>query len=186
MNSAPLYIVDIIGEVVAAVDAALFATLNKHILYEYGRSIQIITILQNKNNGISAQTKGNKYPLVALFQDFPETHNTFYSVTVKFPKISIAALCQQTDLPAKRYDNNFKPLLYPIYEQFFIQLAKNKNVVGTGDPDAFPHIKWDRPGTQPATDDKKANFNDFVDAIEIQNLEVTFKKVTHCKPPLNQ
>lgn len=182
MNEAPLYVVDIIGEVVAAVSAKLFPTLNKNIDYQYGRSIQILTELQQKNNAINAVTKGSKYPLFALYQDFPESNNTAYYVTVRFPKIVIATLTTSTDPTPKRYALTFKPVLYPIFEEFKRQLARHKNIVGN-DPNAFPMIKWDRPGTQPAADKSMgSNFNDYVDAIEIQNLELTFKTVNFCKP----
>jgi hypothetical protein len=181
MAAPPLFIVDIIGEVVAAVDAVLYATLNKHILYEYGRSIQILQKLQSLNDGITSTTKGSKYPLFALFQDFPEDSagGSGYYCTVRFPKISIATLTNSTDPPPIRYTQTFKPILYPIYEEFLRQLVRHKNIVGN-DPAAISHIKWDRPGTQPEGDKMGSNFNDYVDAIEIQNLQLTFKQIKKC------
>jgi len=179
MSDRSLYVVDIIGEVVAATDAAVFSTVNKHILYEYGRSIQILTQLIHLNTSITK--KGEKYPLFALFQDFPEVNggNGYYA-TVKFPKIIIATLTNSTDDVPKRYGQTFKPILYPIYAEFLRQLVKHKNIVAN-DPGAIPHIKWDRPGSLPAADKKEAgNFNDYVDAIEIQNLELTFKQIKTC------
>lgn len=174
MTTAPLYIVDIIGEVVQAVDTALFPTLNKHILYTYGRSIQIQTKIQQLNNSI--KQKDNWYPLVALFQDFPETLGGGYYAVVKIPKISIAMLTLFTDDPPTRYGKTFKPILYPIFDQFLVQLAKHPNVVGS-DPGAFEMVKWDRPGTQP----EGSNLNQYLDAIEIQNLTLTFWQKKNCK-----
>jgi hypothetical protein len=179
MQTDPLYIVEVIEDVVKATDVALYSTLNKHIFYQYGRSIQILTQLQYLNGSI--QSKGNKYPLFALFQDFPETNggNGYYA-TVRFPKIIIATLTQSTDSVPKRYAETFKPILYPIYTEFLRQLVKHKNVVAN-DPGAIPHIKWDRPGSMPAADKKEAgNFTDYVDAIELQNLELTFKQIKSC------
>lgn len=179
MNPAPpLYIVDIIGEVVAATDAALYATLNKHILYEYGRSIQILRQLQLLNQSITQ--KDGKYPLFALFQPFPEDSGGGYYATVKFPKISIAVLTQNTDPVEQRYDKTFKPVLYPIYQEFLRQLCKNKNIVAS-DPGAIIHKHWDVPGSDQSTEQVKgANFNDIVDAIIIQDLQLTFKQVKKC------
>lgn len=175
MNKAPLYIVDIIGEVVQAADAVLFPTLNRRILYTYGRSIQILTKLQILNSGQS--TKNSKFPLFALFQDFPENMGVTYTEMITFPKIIIAMLTTFTDDPPTRYGKTFKPVLYPIWQEFLRQLALHPNIVGN-DPAAFPHIKWDRPGTQPEGDKTKgSNFNEYVDAIEIQNLQLTFKTV---------
>lgn len=177
----PIYVVDVIGEVVAAVDAKLYGTLGKHIVYQYGRSIQILAELQKANGGISPASR-MKYPLFALFQDFPErTGDTGYYTSVRFPKIVIATLTRSTDPVPKRYEETFKPILYPIYLEFIRQLVRHKNIVAV-DPGAIPHIKWDRPGSQPAADKTQAaNFNDYVDAIEIQDLQLTFKQVNICK-----
>lgn len=181
MERTPLYVVDIIGEVVQAMDKVLFPVIKKHILYEYGRSIQILQVLQTLNGGTSPATKNGKFPLFALFQDFPETNNTMYYATIRFPKISIATLTTWTDPVKKRYDVTFKPILYPIYNEFFNQLANHPNVVSTGDPDGFNHVHWDRPGHTPEIDPKtKTGLNEYLDIIEIQNLEVTFKRVNHC------
>lgn len=174
MNQAPLYIVDIIGEVVAATDAALFSTLNKHIDYLYGRPTQILTELQKMGN--AASTKGLRYPLIALFMDFPEqSGGSAYYADVKFPRIAIATLTTFTDSPAKRYPKTFKTTLYPIYMEFMRQLTLHPNVVGN-DPDMFPKYKWDRLGSQPEGN----NPDDYLDAIELQNLQVTFKTVSQC------
>lgn len=178
MNEAPIYIVDVIGEVATAADAVLYPTLNKHILYTYGRSIQILKKLQSLNDAIAQTTKDGKYPLLALFQDFPEDIGTSgYYCTVRLPKISIATLTQCTDDPVKRYATTFKPILYPIYLEILNQLARHPNIIGN-DPRAFVHRKWDRPGTQP----EGQNLNDYVDAIEIEGLQLTFKQVIKCKP----
>src|SRR6185437_6361972 len=173
MKWQPLYIVDILGEVVKAVDDVLFPVLNKHILYYYGRPIQILTKLQKLNGSITL--KDTKYPLFAVFQDFPEQTGTGYYAVVKFPKISIAMLSNLTDEPQARMTKTMKPVLYPIYGEFLRQLAKHTNVVGN-DPGAFQMVKWDRFGSE-----AEAKLNDYIDAIELQNLELTFKTVTKCK-----
>lgn len=179
MVAAPLYIVDIIGEVVTAVDTALFSTLNKHILYQYGRSIQILNVLQTLNNSITI--KDGKYPLFALFQPFSEKSGGGYYASVKFPRISIACLTQSTDPVKVRYTKNFKTILYPIFTEFFRQLARHPNIVGN-DPNAFDYTHWDLPGTDKLSDQVKgATNNDVVDAILITDLTVQFKQVKSCK-----
>lgn len=178
-NTPPLFIVDIIGEVVAATDAVLFPTLNRHILYEYGRSIQILRQLQLLNQSITQ--KENKYPLFALFQPFPEDGGVEYYATVKFPKISIAALTQNTDSVATRYEKTFKPVLYPIYQEFLLQLCRHPNIVAN-DPAAIPHKHWDVPGSDQVSDQVKGtSLTDIVDAIVIQDLQLTFKQIKKCK-----
>lgn len=173
MPAPPLFIVDILGEIVAAADAVLFPSLGKHINYEYGRSVQILTELQKLNG--STTLKNTKYPLVALFQDFPEpiTTGVYYPVTL--PKISIATLTVSTDPPKVRYDKNFRTILYPIYLELLRQIPRHKNIVAN--VVESPGRKWDRPGSQP----EGSNLNDYLDAIEIEGLQLTFKTVFNCK-----
>jgi len=176
----PLYIVDIMQEVVASVDVITFPLIGKHIDFIPGRSSQIIKKLIELGTSSKLETKAKKYPLFALFMDFPENNTqTFYHCTVKFPKISIANFTDHNWPVLTKYANNFKPILYPIYTNFLTQLSRHKNIVGVD----FPHIKWDRPGVQPADPSKPSNFNDYVDAIEINNLDITFKQVRFCKQP---
>lgn len=174
MKQAPIFIVDIIGEIVQAVDTALFTTLNKHIHYEYGRSKQILAEIEKLNGSMTL--KNTKYPLFALFQDFPETigSNGYYT-TVTFPKITIATLTVSTDPTKVRYDKNFRTILYPIYMEFLNQIPRHRNIVGNVVD--VPGRKWDRPGSQP----EGSNLNDYLDAIEIEGLQLTFKQVNICK-----
>jgi hypothetical protein len=178
MLDSPIIIVDIIKDVVQATDAKLYPVLGKHLDYQPGRSTQIQTELQKMTQAAVATNRAGKYPLIALFQDIPEQRGSsgYYS-TVTIPKISIAVLTIQTDPVLIRYDKNFRPILYPIYEEFLRQLCRHKNIVAS-DPNAIPHIKYDRPGSQPAGQ----NLNEYLDAIEISNLQLTFKKVKVCSP----
>lgn len=178
MEIAPLFIVDIIGEVVAAADAKLFPKLNKHILYTYGRSIQILTKLQSLNQGINQTTTNGKYPLFALFQPFPETNGASgYYCTVRFPKIYISTLTQSTSDVPTRYNETFRPTLYPIYGEFLNQLRRHRNIV-INDPGAIPHEHMDDPGEKPKAEG--GNFNDYLDSIIITGLQLTFKQVKSC------
>lgn len=166
----PVYIVEIIGQVAQRVSDALLPTLAKPIFYTYGRPTQITTTLQELTQSIPQTAK---YPLIALFQDFPETrgNQNGYYANVTFPKIVIATLSDKSKKNQARYDDNFKPTLYPIYQEFMKQLARHSEII-IQDPNDIPHVKWDRPGTLPAAE----GFNDFIDAIEITNLQLTFKQ----------
>lgn len=170
----PLFVVDIIGEIVAAADAVLFPSLGKHINYEYGRSVQILAELQKLTQ--STTLKNAKFPLFALFQDFPETigSNGYYT-TVTFPKITIATTTVSTDPPKVRYNKNFRTLLYPVYLEFLRQIPRHRNVVGN--IVEFPGRKWDRPGHQL----EGGNLNEYLDGIEIEGMQLTFKTVFNCK-----
>lgn len=175
MDQSPVILVDVIQQVVQAADAVLFPKLGKHLDYQPGRSTQIQTELQKITQAATVAAKAGKYPLVGLFQDIPEQRGDGYYATVKIPKIIIAVLTVNTDPVLARYDKNFRPILYPIYMEFMRQLARHKNIIAS-DPNAIPHVKFDRPGNQPAGQ----NMNDYLDAIEINNLELMLKQVTQC------
>lgn len=174
MTHPPLFIVDIIEEVIAAVDAKMFPILGKHINYEPGSAIQIQGELQKLNQSITL--KNTKYPLIGLFQGFPESIATGGYTTVTFPALTIATLSVATDNTKKRYDNTFRTILYPIYQEFLRQLPRHRNVVGNC-ADIFGGKKVDYPGMIPM--DK--TMNEWLDAIEIQGLQITFKYVHNCK-----
>lgn len=174
MPQPPLFIVDIIGEVIQAVDTVIFPILGKHINYEYGSSLQIQTELQKLNGSVTL--KSTKYPLMAVFQGFPESIATGGYMPVTFPAITIATLTTSTDSTKKRYDKIFRTTLYPIYQEFLRQLPRHRNVVGNC-ADIFGGKKVDYPGSLPV--DKA--MNEYVDAIEIQGLQITFKYVQNCK-----
>jgi hypothetical protein len=148
----PVYIVDIIGECVP-----------DFVKYTYGRQIQILDYLQKMN--VEGTTK---YPLVALYMDFPEKRDTGYYCIVTIPKILIACMTTSTDPPKVRYDVTFKPILYPIYYLFLRYLSEHLSVV-ENDVDELPHTKYDRPGTMPTG----VGQNEYIDAIEINNLTLT-------------
>lgn len=174
MTQPPLFIVDIIGEVVSAVDAKMFSKLDKHINYDHGSTIQIQTELQKLNQSVTL--KNTKYPLIAVFQGFPESIATGGYMPVTFPAITIATLTTSTDSTKKRYEKTYRTILYPIYQEFLRQLPRHRNVVGNC-ADIFGGKKIDYPGSIPV--DK--TMNEYIDAIEIQGLQITFKYVQNCK-----
>jgi hypothetical protein len=88
-------------------------------------------------------------------------------------------ICHQTEgdyKVAERMPNVFKPVLYPIYYSLIKQLTKH-NLTFAASPDLVSHDKYDRAfwGTSKlvgggGTD--RSMLNDFVDAIELQNLQL--------------
>lgn len=185
MEKAPVYIVDIIGEVVAATDAALRAksdswlTLNdRHINYVYGSESHVtqrlLEIGSNPNKSGTAKT-----PLVALMMPISTKRgysNGFYG-EANLPWIYIAERSDNTRLPPAKYADNFKPILFPIYYELLKQLARRTDVINVGGADFLSHTLWEYPAEVTA----KANtiFTDFLDILAIQGLSFTIKQ-----PPL--
>jgi hypothetical protein len=161
-------LVDIIGNAVASMSICCN--------YQPGRNIQILKSLNDLDNSISM--KGVKYPLIAMFLPVREDMNTLFYGIARIPRIVIATITQSTDDVFKRYQEcgTFKSILYPCYYEFFRQLARSPNIIGS-DPSGFNHTKMDNPGTQSIGEGS----TDYIDSIEILNLELTLNQIINCK-----
>jgi len=168
----PIIVVDEIAEVISRVNQNIYPTIaaytnNNPINYQYGRSILINKLLQLNKNSIPQKSN---YPLIALFQDFPEDNGKKIGyIYVTIPKIVIATITDFNGTTKDRYDKTFKPILYPIYNEFIKQLGMQQSIIGFS-PNRSNFIKYDRPGTQP----EGQATNDYIDAITIENLQLTF------------
>lgn len=185
MVSSPVYIVDIIGKIVADFtpallpvikaneQAALGKTMIDTINYQYGHTKELIQTLAQDDK--SAQLKGLKYPLVYLVQDFPEKRGQTVGVYAK-AVLDIILIHQTLDTYkiTDRYRNVFKPVLYPIYYALMQGIA-DCDVVNENSPDIIMHTKVDRSywGRVGIGGNEANTLNDFVDAIEVGNLSVT-------------
>lgn len=184
--SQPLYIVDIIGEVVAATAAVVLDDIKANealalsdsnivtINYQKGHKIELIERLlqMGKAQDFAAQ----KYPLVYLVQDFDERRGRDTGIYAEAQlSIIIAHHTQKTHLVDDRYAKVFKPVLYPIYYELLNQLSKHK-LIANADPEAIEHTKTDRLywGKQSAGGNDGLALTDVLDAIEIQDLQLKF------------
>lgn len=170
--SAP-YFVDIISEVVTRVQndstkpAALAAD---EPFFMHGHPLEIINTLNNKDKHDTE--KFNKYPLIALFQDFTETVGDHQAVRSSASLNLIIATETSHDYTSdQRYDVNFRLVLYPLYDlliKHIVQVGWFRNI----DPGLVPHEKIDRLywGRTGVYMNEASIFNDRIDAIEIQNL----------------
>lgn len=175
-----IYVVDKIAECVQYAGDKLLPILSAYdanitgINYMYGPPKEMINTLTDwtKLNGKDK----DKYPVVMLFQSFVETY-TLGVVDAANVRIIIARRNSDPKLKApQRYENNFKPVLYPVYEELMRQLAIESNNFAFVD-----HIKTDWPFWG-GDDQQAANpFGDKVDIIEIKINSLTFLKDTPCQ-----
>lgn len=186
----PIYIVDLIGEVVKATEQVIVnKKCNQKLIqvlqqvdsqitglhYKHGHPMEIVNTLTEYSKGPS--TKYDRFPLIALFQDFPEVMGSapgFYTdVTLH---LIIAKGTDPNYKAADRYEKNFKPILYPIYLNFIEQLKRSKaiEVISGGE---IPHTKIDRLywGREGLYGNTSNTFNDKVDCIEIKDLKLRIK-----------
>lgn len=192
----PVYVTDIIGDVVSnAKSAVVKRNPNKTLLeviqenekathedesdsmietinYQYGHKRELIETLV----GMSKEEENRvlKYPLVYLVQDFSETRGKEPGI---YADVSLNILfvhhTVNTSKIKARYEKVFKPVLYPIYYEFMEQLSKHPQI-HVEDPRRIRHKKTDRSywGRQAVGGNDGLKLTDFVDAIEVEDLQI--------------
>jgi len=165
--SAPV-VVDIIAGIVAKTATAL----DRNILYLHGHPREITSRLteMTKDEVISA----NKYPLIALFQDFEEPRKGDF-IKLRINMI-IATLTNRNYKSPERYSLNFKPLLYPIYDRFIYDLSRSEFIQESNEKEIevikIDRLFWGRNGLYGS---ESNIFNDFIDCIELKDLRLSVK-----------
>lgn len=163
-------IVDIFKSIVEKVQARYGSA----VTYMYGpiQEIEANLIEAAMSYGLSGGITTTSYPLIAIIQDFPEDMgvNSGYYTEVNFPIVLIATLTDKNFKTPTRYETTFKPVLYPLYQLFLEEIARDGRIIGN-DPNTFEHRKYDRVyyGTQTLG----TKVSDYVDAIELNNLKLT-------------
>lgn len=166
MAAASKYIVDVFMSLQDGVQSRFGSSVN----FMYGHPVEIVGQLQQMTGIYEAE----KWPLVALFQDFEEKKGDSLSIESSVNlNIIIAQMTLPTLTSPERYEQTFKPVLYPLYEAFINQVALSgqfserepgliKNV-------KIDHVYWGKKGLYGSS----ANtFNDYIDAIEIKDLQL--------------
>jgi hypothetical protein len=168
MRPNPLYVYKIIGEIVAATNTAVIAELKAYdsfiekINYQPGTILEINETLVQMSQQSDLQYQ--RYPLFALLFSFKEDRNKTLGIGEETElTIIIARRSDKIDKVPARYDNNFIPVLYPVYLEFLNQLSLDGRFMTTGIPTEIPHTKTDYPYYDGG--DNNNPFDDSVDAI---------------------
>lgn len=165
--SKDIFIVDEMAAVVAKVNTALAPMV---IYYMYGHPKEIVGRLQEKAK--STTKKDTAFPLICLLTDIPEEHGPagFYS-EVKL-NIIICTSTQQNFRSEERTTSNFKPILYPIKDELLKQVARYPQFGPARELNyrSIDRYFWGKNGLYGSEGNI---FNDYIDAIEIQNLQIT-------------
>lgn len=176
------YIVDVFREIVGKVSAKLTPQLKGYdelitgVHYEHGHPMEVIETLNQKDASETYQF--DKYPLIALFQDFPERVSDNTGIQSEATLHLIIARATKADFKAaERYDYNFRPVLYPVYEELLYQIHRHPAIISKG-PALIRHTKYDRLywGRQGLYGNEGNIFNDRIDCIEIRDLQLKFNQ----------
>ena len=173
---------DAMRQVVSDTEAAIkadatvnFGTVPKQLFFRHGNMKEISQQLTELT--ASPVHKGKKFPLVVLFRDIDETlTESLNGITTGFNcRMAIFTLTESTYNSDQRETKTFKPVLRPILEAFLNQLSQS-SVFGMPKIADMKVKKADcffygsaLAGANP--------FNDFVDAIEVQNISLKLKNI---------
>lgn len=173
MNQPEYILTDVFKQVCAQVQAALgIPVLNA----QYGYIDELNETLKQYSDTVQFRTQ--KYPLVWLREPFTMRHNVpgFFGVVDDATIFIINGTTK--DLKAERRMNeNFKPIILPIYRQLFTEL-NNHGAIGL--EYKRPHSTINRYYWGPKQQDE---INDLIDCMEINNLLIKVNDNQNCLPP---
>lgn len=151
--------------------------------YIYGHPREIAMRLSNKKGAVD---KFRKFPLIALFQDFQESHGSEnYNIDYALPfTIVIVYKTDKTYVSETRYTNVFKPILYPIYENLLKKIDDSPYIL-TESLETIDHTKTDRLywGVEGVYSSEGLIFNENLDAIQVdfEGLNVIRNTEVECQ-----
>jgi hypothetical protein len=165
----------------------IFEELVSDISDLYGKQVQAYSDHLISVNGQlairsrSAEGIKNKYPGIFLVLDTAEKRNSTarYEFTTR-PQIFVMDNSAGTRTAKTRSNDLFKPVLYPIYECFMDSLRRSIRIMNT--EYELAHTKVDRYRFSGSLNEAcrqqgiKAMFPDYLDAIEIRDLELNIRK----------
>jgi hypothetical protein len=189
MELQPVFIQDVLAPIVEKVSAKLLSQLQAYdsaitgVHFKYGHPLEIINTLKGLEEG--ATTRFKKYPLIALFLDTTEKRGVDIGVYASYSlHMAIIRDCYKNDqVASERDETNFKPVLDPIYREFLRQvrlsgafMIKSSEMIRH---DKTNRYYWGRAGL---FGNEGNIFNDWVDCIEIERLELKLK-LNYCPQP---
>jgi hypothetical protein len=160
-------IVTIFEEIVANVRAKYDLVNDEKPYYMHGHPVEIANILSQKDG--NSEHKYKKYPAICLMQDFEEEH-TAGQVSANL-NIVIFTETKQDYEASERYNDTFKNELIPLFDLLISEIIKSKYLDLLPNNISFrktDRLFWGRSNS--------SIMNDFIDAIEIENLNLTFHK----------
>lgn len=141
--------------------------------FDFGTTVEVVNRLKKKSEHPDYSEK--RYPLIWYLIDgsIKEDVGNIRS-NVRIAKNVTIIICNQTTrdfTSTERYENNFIPVLRPIYDAFMLQM-KNSNLVRSTngyEHEYYENLFWGNEGLYGATGNI---FDDMLDAIIIKGLDL--------------
>jgi hypothetical protein len=153
-----VYITDELKQVVDKVNSSL----NTNVYYVFGEEEHIIKVLRELN-------VSQRYPLIAVVLPVDVQRGSEYYGRAVIPRVLIATLTDPAKSPAIRMETVIKPIVKPIYNEFLKQVKRHSSTFVI--QSHIKHTERIRFGTQTAAQ----GFTEYIDGIEILNMEITLK-----------
>lgn len=161
---------DIFRDIVGRVSVAY----GREILFQFGDwdYISDMLVVMSKSHATSSK----KYPIICLYSPYTE------EISGKNRNVNLDILIAVNTL--KEYTNeqreqtSFQEVLRPIYELLIKEISKDKRIASNYSG-VIPHRKTEnyRYGRKGVDGSDGKPFRDFIDAIEIGNLNLTIKEL---------
>lgn len=171
----PVYITDIFNEWMAKVNTKLTFGVHRY-------SAHILEVLENLKQLDNSGNSDLKYPVVILICDFEEqigqNKSIEYGYEIATLNFVIASTTDRNFKQPERLTQNFKPVLYPIYNALLESILESSSVYKfTGTIEDIPHVKYDRYfwGREKIFGNDANTFNDYIDAIEIRGMKIKIR-----------
>jgi hypothetical protein len=162
-------VVNVIGDIVAAVRAEYDPINGKKPFYEHGHPLEIVNTLRERTNNTTKRIE--KFPLIALFEDI-DTKSKEGLFEFRSTLNLIIAVDTNPDYKAEtRYTESFDEVLTPLYDLFIKHYLKSRKTFSehrTVFHEPIYHLNWGKKGLYGS---ESNIFNDHIDAIEIKNLD---------------
>jgi hypothetical protein len=138
------------------------------LVFDHGHPLEIVNNVKQYSE--SDILKYESFPRICLLHDFEEKITFEKTVTVD---IIIVTDTDPAYTAPQRYTYSFDPILTPLYNLFMAELAASDYIVTT-EKNYFKHTKIDRLfwGKNGLYGNTGNIFNDYIDAIEINKLEL--------------
>lgn len=149
------------------------------VFYLFGTASEINTMLLEKNN--DSTRKYRKYPLVML--NIPSPDELRAGLVNDSLNIAIVTETEKGIKTEDRMEQNFKKVLFPLYD-LFVKAVQNVGIfVWEGERDSLPGQRIVVPywGTKvdPSTPNPANKFSDPLDAIELVDLKLN-QTINNC------
>ena len=173
------YFVDIFESIVQRVQE-LYDTVNNPVekpYYLHGHILDIIAVLSERDD--SNVWKFKKYPLIALIEDIEEDDR--FPIIYEYvcgPRVLIIMDTSPDYHAADRYDNVFKTVLQPIYDNLIEAMDENLDIYNDKydlQSTKVNRVYW---GNQEEFGVGAHILNDYLDAIDIRFRDIkVFKRI---------